>query len=225
MPAPMNKIPLTYGALQVLHCIVLYCTPSLVMIGWRSTKLQRVVFALLHRNGFWHNCARCDVCIQQCELVSQLQEQHYEQYMSHVHTQLVLHQRQQLAQLQSLHHHHQQQPVLPSNQHQQHVEFHTEADTCHHDDVVMVTGGKVNGASDTAAPLLDRRHSNDDDDGDDDESDDDAESTGKYSWLSVRWDNDDADSTGTYSWLSLSSRYFLKSHKSVTVWGKVHVLL
>ena len=25
IPAPTNKIPLTYGALQILYCIVLYC--------------------------------------------------------------------------------------------------------------------------------------------------------------------------------------------------------
>ena len=87
---------------------------------------------------------------QQDELVAQLQDQHYEQYMEHVHSQLLLHQRQQFAQLHSL-------PVAveTSSPGNQLVEFHTEADvaaeTCHHDDVVAgVMEGEMNGASDVA---------------------------------------------------------------------------
>ena len=132
-------------------------------------------------------------------MISQLQDEHYDQYMTHVHSQLHLHQRQQLAQLQSLRH---QQPVAvemsPSNHQQEHVEFQTEAgvvvDACHHDDEVgMVTGGEVNGVSDEVTLLSsatpndkDRRHSNEDADDDADDSDgDDADDTGNLSICSV----------------------------------------
>jgi len=121
------------------------------------------------------------VVIQQEELVSQLQDQHYEQYMEHVHSQLLLHQRQQFAQLHLLHH--QQLPVAvetsPSNEM---VEFHTEAgveaETCHHDDeVAMVKDAEMNGgASDVAllatSPVSDEQHVEDDEDADESDIDD-----------------------------------------------------
>ena len=94
---------------------------------------------------------------QQDELVGQLQDQHYEQYVQHVQPQLLLHKRQQLAQLRSLHLHHQQQQLVtmdtsPSNQ---------LVETGDHDDkVAMVTGEEMNGALNDE----DGRHGDDDDD-------------------------------------------------------------
>jgi len=135
---------------------------------------------------------------QQDELVAQLQDQHYEQYMEHVQSQLLLHQRQQHAQLHSIHHKHlpavaNDNNTLPSNQllpSNPLVEFHTEAGvatetcametcrpddevamaTCHHDnEVAATTEGEVNGASDVA--LLSTSSVGNEHDEDADESD------------------------------------------------------
>jgi hypothetical protein len=68
------------------------------------------------------------VPLQQEELIVQLQEQHFEQYMEHIHSQLLLHQRQQCAQLRALATGGRADPVPAFNEDDQRqiVEFQTE---------------------------------------------------------------------------------------------------
>jgi len=115
--------------------------------------------------------------------VSQLQDQHYEQYMEHVQSQLLLHQRQQRAQLHSLTNKNLPVAMDDAPPSDQLVEFHTEAgvaaETCHHDDEVAaaVTEGEMNGASDVAllpSSAVDdgQRARENDEDGDESDIDD-----------------------------------------------------
>lgn len=159
----------------------------------RIEKLRRLLLTSMY--GIDNLVIMPMVCTQQEELVIQLQEQHYEQYMQHVQSQMELHQRQQIAQLHSLRRRQQQhQPAVaveisPDNQQ---VEFHTEADVAmetyrRHDDAGMVTGGEVNGASDAALLLSssssagDQHHlnSHDDNDEQDDFADDESDTEDK----------------------------------------------
>jgi len=76
--------------------------------------------------------------------MAQLHDQHDEQYMQHVHSQLQLHQRQQFTQLQALRHQHDvaMATTSPSNV------------TCHHDNEVIVGGGVNGAASDKVADTM-----------------------------------------------------------------------
>jgi len=72
--------------------------------------------------------------LQQEELIGQLQDQHYEQYMQHVHSQLLLHQRQQQAQILS-HSHKGHLPVSETEEttpSPSSLEFHTDDAAAYH---------------------------------------------------------------------------------------------